>query len=328
MPHSKERAVNLRLRLLPFVFALLSASVALAQPAPLPAAPAAAAPLRALIIVAHPDDESCFAATVYEITHNLGGTVDQLVVTNGEGGYRYSLLAENYYGLALTDEEVGRKMLPEIRKRELFEAGRILGITNHFFLDQRDVRFTQDIDEVLEQHWQKGVVLPELIRRLEAGNYGYVFTLFPTPDTHGGHKAATLTALAAAQQMTGAKPVVFGCQWGMTDGSHQPSWAGYKSEAHPFHSLPDVYKTDRSLKFGFRDAISYQTIVNWEIAAHKSQGQMQNAYNHADLEEFVVLDDGSPEQPARAAELFKQLNETAAHPRRLPANVPAGNLLK
>jgi N-acetylglucosamine malate deacetylase 2 len=49
---------------------------------------------RVLIVVAHPDDESCFAATVYQITHNLGGTVDQLLITNGEGGYRYSLLAE------------------------------------------------------------------------------------------------------------------------------------------------------------------------------------------------------------------------------------------
>lgn len=327
MPYPKERAVNSRHRILSFVFLLLCSVAAQAQPAAT-AAMAKAEPLRALIVVAHPDDESCFAATVYEITHNLGGTVDQLVITNGEGGYRYSLLAESYYGLPLTDEETGRKMLPEIRKRELMEAGRILGITNHFFLDQRDVRYTQDIDEVLNQHWQQGVVLPELTRRLESGAYDYVFTLFPTPETHGGHKAATLTALAAATQMKGAKPVVFGCQWGVKDGSRQPSWAGYKSEAHPFRPLPGVYTTDRTVKFGFRDAISYQTIVNWEIAAHKSQGQMQNAYNKADLEEFVVLDDGAPGQETRAEALFRQLNSTAAHPRRLPANVPAANLVK
>src|SRR6266513_5463315 len=81
---------------------LLGAGVALAQ------APTQTAPPRVLIVVAHPDDESCFAATVYEIAHNLGGTVDQLVITNGEGGYRYSLLAESYYGVKLTDEAVGR----------------------------------------------------------------------------------------------------------------------------------------------------------------------------------------------------------------------------
>ncbi len=113
-------------------------------------------PVRALIVVAHPDDETCLAATVYEITHNLGGTVDQLVVTNGEGGYRYSLLADSIYGMALTDEAIGRAALPEIRKREALDAGRILGIANHFFLDQPDLRYTQDIDEVLDKHWNAG----------------------------------------------------------------------------------------------------------------------------------------------------------------------------
>jgi len=44
------------------------------------------------------------------------------VITNGEGGYRYSLLAEPVYGVALTDEAVGRAALPEIRKRGLLTA--------------------------------------------------------------------------------------------------------------------------------------------------------------------------------------------------------------
>ena len=158
-----------------------------------------------LIVVAHPDDEACFAATVYEITHNLGGVVDQLVITNGEGGYRYSLLAEPVYGVALTDEAVGRAALPEIRKRELLEAGKILGIANHFFLDQRDVRYTQDIDEVLNEHWQPGVVLPEVERRIAEGHYDFVFTLFPSPETHGAHKAATITALNAVEQTAGTR---------------------------------------------------------------------------------------------------------------------------
>ncbi len=74
-----------------------------------------------------------------------------------------------FYGVALTDEAVGRAALPEIRKRELLEAGHILGIANHFFLDQRDVRYTQDIDEVLGEHWRPGVVLPEVERRIAAG---------------------------------------------------------------------------------------------------------------------------------------------------------------
>lgn len=294
------------------VISFALSAFAIAQPAT-----SSSAPPRALIVVAHPDDESCFAATVYEITHNLGGTVDQLVITNGEGGYRYSLLAEAYYGIPLTDEAVGRAALPEIRKRELLDAGRILGIANHFFLDQRDARFTLDVDEVLNEHWSPGVVLPEVQRRLAAGNYDYVFTLFPSAQTHGGHKAAALTAINAVQQLSTRKPVVLGCQGARTGAETQPSWQGFQSPKHPFTVLPQIFATDRNVKFGFRDALDYQIIVNWMIAAHKSQGMFQAGQYRPDKEEFVVLETGAPEETARADALFKALAAQAAHPKNL-----------
>ena len=312
---------------------VLGSGWAMAQ-APVAAAPppvaSAAGPVRALIVVAHPDDESCFAATVYEMTHNLGGTVDQLVVTNGEGGYRYSLLAEQYYGIALTDEATGRRALPEIRKRELLEAGRIMGITNHFFLDERDVRYTQGIEEVLGEHWNAGVVPGEVERRLVAGDYDFVFTLFPSPGTHGGHKAATITALDAVQRLTGAKPVVLGCQTARSGDEKPPSWTGFESAKHPFSVLPEVYTTDRKVKFGFKDALDYQIIVNWVIAAHKSQGQFQNGVNRSDREEFVILEsgtgdkaaEGAGEEAARTQRLFRALGEQAAHPWGVAASKP------
>ena len=293
---------------------------------------------RVLIVVAHPDDESCFAATVYEITHNLGGTVDQLVITNGEGGYRYSLLAESLYGEALTDEAVGRAALPEIRKRELLEAGHYLGIHDHFFLNQRDVRNTKDIDEVLEQHWQPGVALAAVERRLATGHYDFVFTLFPSPETHGAHKAATLTALGAVQQVHEAakRPVVLGCQTAAA-GASKPAWEGFESARHRFQIIPDVLITDRNVKFGFNNALSYQIIVSWVVAAHKSQGafQEQSATRRADLEEFVILRSGAgptgakpgaaeeaANESARARRLFQALAEQAAHPRGLGAGKP------
>jgi LmbE family N-acetylglucosaminyl deacetylase len=300
------------------VLILLLTAMAMAQAT----APAAMTPApRVLIVVAHPDDESCFAATVYEITHNLGGAVDQMVITNGEGGFHYSLLAESIYGVALTDEATGRAALPEIRKRELMEAGRILGITNHFFLDEPDLRYTQDIDEVLGQHWHKGVVLPEVERRIAGGNYDFVFTLFPSPGTHGGHKAAALTALAAVQQTAARKPVVMGCQGARV--GQQPSWEGFKSAEHPFNVLPEVFTTDRTVKFGYKDSLDYQIIVNWEIAAHKSQGLFQTAMGRGDREQFVVLDSGAENQTARADALFKALAERAAHPKVLAGSSEA-----
>jgi len=241
-----------------------------------------------------------------------------LVVTNGEGGYRYSLLAESYYGIALTDEAVGRAELPEIRKRELLDAGRILGITNNFFLDEPDLRYTQDIEEVLGTHWHPGAVLPAIQRRIEGGNYDFVFALFPSPQTHGGHKAATISALNAVQQMAGRKPVVLGCQ-NERNGAPAPSWKGFESAKHPFTVLPQVYSTDRNVKFGFRDALSYQVIVSWMIAAHKSQGMFQSGLIRGDREVFAVLESSAADEPARANALFKALAEKAPHPKGVPA---------
>ena len=45
---------------------------------------------------AHPDDESESAALVYRLTHELGAAVDQVVVTNGEGGHQYAALCRSY----------------------------------------------------------------------------------------------------------------------------------------------------------------------------------------------------------------------------------------
>jgi len=317
-----------------FLLILVLSGLALAQsptagqPAVPPSPPSAAVPeaavgpVRALIVVAHPDDESCLAATVYEITHNLGGTVDQLVITNGEGGYHYSLLAEAFYGIALTDEATGRAALPEIRKRELLEAGHILGIRNHYFLDELDLRNTKDVDEVLNQHWRPGVVLPEVERRLAAGNYDFVFTLFPSPQTHGAHKAAALTAIGAVQQMAGRRPVVFGCQTAHSDAPAQPSWEGFQSPQHPFGVLPQVFITDRTVKFGYNDSLDYQIIVSWMIAAHKSQGMFQAGLNRADREEFVILESGVGDEVGRAKQLFHALAEQAPHPKGLAAPKP------
>jgi N-acetylglucosamine malate deacetylase 2 len=81
-------------------------------------------PIKVLVISAHPDDETSMAATIYKIIHEQGGVVDQAVVTNGEGGYWYSLLAESYYNLKLTDEKIGRENLSRIRKQELLNAGK------------------------------------------------------------------------------------------------------------------------------------------------------------------------------------------------------------
>src|SRR3954454_12902795 len=94
-----------------------------------------APPPRLLLVTAHPDDETMFAGAVYQATHALGAQVDLVVLTHGEGGFRYATLAEPLYGLRLTDEAVARVHLPAIRKRELLGAARILGLRDCVFLE-------------------------------------------------------------------------------------------------------------------------------------------------------------------------------------------------
>jgi N-acetylglucosamine malate deacetylase 2 len=114
---------------------------------------AAIRPAKVLLVVAHPDDEYNFAATTYRIARELGGAVDEVVITDGEGGYRYALLAEKIYGLPLTSEHVGRTHLPVIRRQETLRAGRILGIRHHYFLNQKDQAFTLDATSTLNSAW-------------------------------------------------------------------------------------------------------------------------------------------------------------------------------
>jgi LmbE family N-acetylglucosaminyl deacetylase len=318
--HSPQFWAGAAARRLPLVVLLLCTAVcARAVAAEAPSSKASQAPPRVLIVVAHPDDETCFAATVYEITHNLGGAVDELVVTNGEGGYRYSLLAEPYYGVALTDEATGRAALPEIRKRELREAAEILGISNLVFLDQPDLRYTKDVDEVLTRHWNAPAVRDAVAQRIATGHYDFVFTLFPSAETHGAHKAATLTALDAVQRMPDAerRPVLLSCQ-GAKSRRSTLSWKGFQSKRHPLIVRSrHIYVTDRGVKFGFRKALDYQIIVNWVIAAHKSQGKLQAGMNYFGWEEFAVLESGSAKAASRARELFRALALKAGHPGKL-----------
>ena len=287
---------------------LLLVSTAFAQ-RPRTALPPAWTPPRVLIVVAHPDDESCFAATTYRIAKELGGTVDQAVITNGEGGFRYSLLAEPYYGVKLTDEAVGRAHLPAIRKQELLEAGKVLGIRRHTFLDQKDEHHTQDAHEVLEKTWNRKRVLARLEQLLAGGGYDFVFTLFPDPETHGAHKAATILALeAVGAQPAGRRPIVLGCEDSARSDTKPVTFTGLPDYpvTQPLADAPS-FRFDRAVKFGFRSALDYQIIVNWVIAAHKSQGLFQTGYSKYDLEDFALFAADGREAVAKTQQLFEKL---------------------
>ena len=242
---------------------------------------------RVLVVMAHPDDESTFSVTLYKIAKEQHGTVDLFVITNGEAGYKYSTLAEAYYGLELTDEKTGRANLPLIRKRELANAGRILGVNRYYFMDQLDAHYTHDEKEPLDSSWHIAAIKSRLNQVLTANHYDFVFTLLPDDATHGQHKAATLLALdAVASLPQGSRPIILGASTNnKTDSSTRfVQYAGYRQT----RALADtaLFVIDRTATFSYKNRMNYKVIANWEIAEHKSQGLTQMSMNDGDLENF------------------------------------------
>ena len=285
---------------------LLSLGFAASQP--VYAAPQVPSGLpKVLLVVAHPDDEYTFAATVYRLTKELHGTVDQVVITNGEAGYRYSQLAEQFYNASLTNEQVGRSRLPRIRRHETLAAGRILGIREHQFLEQKDTRYTLDASEVLAL-WDTNSILRALTARMHRERYYFVFTLLPTAGTHGHHKAATLLALdASARLAEEIRPVILG---GDPAAASDPDLDYETLPGHP-ETAPSpeasVYRFDRTARFGFKQSLNYQIVVNWMIAEHTSQGLFQTDCNKHSEERFWLFAQSGTNAAERTKQLFDHL---------------------
>ncbi|MFN8259936.1 MAG: PIG-L family deacetylase [Chitinophagales bacterium] len=262
-----------------------------------------------LIVTAHPDDETGFAATVYKVTKEMHGIADQCVITNGEGGYKYSTLSEAYYGIELTDEKTGREHLPSIRKQELMNAGKIIGMRNIFFLDQKDAHYGLDEHEPLDTTWNVTLVSTRLKEIMTQTRYDFVFCLLPTPETHAHHKAATLLALRTVQSLPQTqRPIILGVTGATKNDTLKYSFTQLKNYAESkVDDSGPMYYFDKSVKFGFKNALSYKIIVNWEIAEHKSQGTMQLAMNQGDLEQFWYFSLNGEEGKEKCKRFFEQL---------------------
>jgi LmbE family N-acetylglucosaminyl deacetylase len=284
----------------------------------LPAAAAAhsaaekAAKPKLLIVVAHPDDEYAFAATTYRLTRELGWAADLVVITNGEAGYRYSALAEAIYGVPLTAERDGRRRLPAIRRREAINAGKVLGIRRHYFLEQQDSGFATDSAGAPTANWDRGRVLGVLGGLMHHERYDAVFTLLPTAQTHGHHRAATLLALEAAAGISeDRRPLLLGAV---------PRAAGEPVER--FEGLPSqpLFRTSgalpafsfaRNQAFGYHNALSYQIVVNWFIAEHKSQGLFQSDSGKHQWEQFWLFAASGSDAESRVRSLAAGVNPAA-----------------
>ena len=276
---------------------------------------AQSSPTRVLVVVAHPDDDTDFAGTVYKLTHVLGGKADLCIITNGEGGYRYATLAEPIYGLKLTQESIGRKALPAIRKKEARAGGAIAGISNYFFLNQFDKAYTENVHEVLESQWDTAFVRRRLAEILNKGRYDFVFVAEPTKTTHGAHQAASLMALAAVAAMpVNRRPVILATNT-YKKGDPAPEYSG--RDDFPFARARPVdppLEFDLTQPFGFQDKLDYRIIANWLIAEHKSQGIMQKYLNAFDTERFFLFAIDDDAGVARTKAFFARLGDRSLKP--------------
>ncbi|TFF38552.1 PIG-L family deacetylase [Mucilaginibacter psychrotolerans] len=265
-------------------------------------------PARVLVVIAHPDDESEMAVTLYKIAKEHHGKVDIAVITNGEAGYKYSTLAEAYYNISLTNEQVGRRKLPAIRKQELKNAGRILGVHRYYFMNQPDAHFTLNEREPIDTSWNVPFVKKALLTALSKNQYDIVLTLLPLAQTHGAHKAATLLALEVVNSLPANKrPVVLAVAT-RDKGNAVPDYRN--NDKYPLcHTIADTasFFTDRTQCFSYMNRVNYKVIANWEIAEHKSQGYTQMTMNVGDLEAFWSFSLNSPTRLDWCRGLFEVL---------------------
>jgi len=270
--------------------------------------------VRVLLVVAHPDDDSDFSGSIYKLTHVLGGTVDLCVITNGEGGYRYSTLAEPLYGAKLTDEKTGRALLPSIRKKEAMAGGAIAGVRNFFFLDQLDQAYTQDAHEVLARQWHSAYVVRSLDGILTRNRYEFVFVLIPATFAHGAHQAAAFAALAAvAAQPAVERPAILA---GGTYNSKAGPPPFELPKAYPAARLrtEPPFQFDRKQGFGYQDKLDYRIVAGWGIAEHKSQGLLQTSEKDVDVEAYFPFALNDDEKVERTRSLFARLADPTLRP--------------
>ena len=293
-----------RLAILVFVSALL----ALALPPAANTQPLDYKP-EILLVTAHPDDDALFAATVFKTTHLLDGAVDLAILTNGEGGYRYSTLANYIYDRELDKEEVGREYLPGIRKRELMAGGKIMGLRNYFFFDQVDKEYSEDIENPM-RNWDTGWVKERLLKILSQHNYDFVFTMMPSLGTHAHHKASAVLTLRAIQQLPeDERPIVLATDIvsSTEDSTDFTQLEGYPLTKRMEGEPPMLF--DRTQTFGHQNRLNYKIISNWVIAEHKSQGTMQLYMGQGNVEQYWPYALNNREQLSKARDFFRAVNE-------------------
>jgi N-acetylglucosamine malate deacetylase 2 len=126
-------------------------------------------------------------------------------------------------------------------------------------------------------------------------------------NTHGQHKAATILALEALEQIPESRrPAVFGALASPKDTGSYATLSGHPITAAT--SPKPQFHCDRDVHFGFHNALSYQIVVDWVIAEHKSQGLFQTTIGQDRFENFWVFTASGGPAVKMASALFAEIS--------------------
>jgi hypothetical protein len=85
----------------------------------------------------------------------------------------------------------------------------------------------------------------------------------------------------------GQRPIVLGAQAGGGDPAPYTSLLGYSLTTTDLPS--PQFQFDRNTRFGYQESLSYQIVVDWIIAEHKSQGLFQTRCLQDRFENFWLF---------------------------------------
>jgi LmbE family N-acetylglucosaminyl deacetylase len=265
---------------------------------------------KVLVVTAHPDDETGFSVSIFKITHELKGTVDMAVMTDGGGGFADSQLGAMYYGLNLTDSVTARNHLPLIRKQEILDAAKIMGMRNIYFMEQPDDWYTTDPTPYISgKNWNIPHVESRMDNLLKDQNYDFVITMLPHAGQHGHHKTAVLMGLRAVQRFKGPKKpiIIAGSPMNLNAKPVEFTELAGFPETKIKPGTP-TFTLNRAFRFKENDKLSYKIVADWVISVYKSQGAIQEGAIHkTDLETYRYFDINDTSGVTKVEKLFNDL---------------------
>jgi hypothetical protein len=118
----------------------------------------------------------------------------------------------------------------------------------------------------------------------------------------GAHQAASILTLEAVSQLlVDDRPIVLGTHAAATS---EETFAALSQFAitQPVNAGPSLH-FDRDSRFGYNNSLTYQIVVDWVIAEHKSQGLFQNRCRQDRFENFWVFRAGK-DLPDNSSNIF------------------------